>query len=355
MTDPIPQRSWPRRLAIGAGVAVLTLLCVELGLRTAGFGPAPDRFRWLAHPLLQAVPAPSQDTWFCKDDPSTGERRLPLHTNAFSQRGPDFPLEKPAGEQRVLVVGDSLTFGQGVLDEQAWPAQLGALLRAAPQAGERWRAINASANGWSPWHYQRYVETQALRFSPDVVVVGLYFGNDMLPPPELGGTPPWLENALRRSALYDWTAHLYRDRLSARARAARDPKHADEAQAEIERYIGVRESALTPREQRKLWALVALPALERMRDLCRERGVAFLCVLIPTPLLANGQASREAYDLLKAGIERSGITVIDPLAELGALRETAWLPWDPGHLSVAGNACLAGVVVPAVRNAFSGR
>lgn len=338
-------------MATGLCISTLVVLCAEFGLRAAGFGPSPERFRWVAHPLLQAVPAPNQDTWFCKDSTTTGERRLPLHINAFGQRGGDFPLEKSAGERRVLVVGDSLTFGQGVLDDQSWPAQLGAQLRDTTQAegtAVHWRAINAGVNGWTAWHYQRYVETQAPRFEPDVVVVGLYFGNDMLPPPDLGGPPAWLENALRCTALYDWTTRFYLARLSSRGQAIRRGDPSSNAQAEIERYVGVRESQLLPREQRKLWSLVTLPALESMRAACAQRGATFVCLLIPTPILACGQISSEAYELLKAAVERASITVVDPLPALSALGENAWLPWDPGHLSVAGNACLARTVLAAV-------
>ena len=340
-------------MASGAAVSAVLLLCAEFGLRAAGLGPSPERFRWLAHAQLQSVPAPNQNTWYCKDSATTGERRLPLRINSLGLRGEDFPLAKPAGERRILVVGDSLTFGQGVRDEESWPAQLGGLLGADSTSGLRWRAINAGVNGWSAWHYQRYVETQALQLDPDLVVVGLYFGNDMLPPPDLAGPPAWLENTLRRTALYDAVVRLYRRQLSSPVAPRARQSASDSAQARIERYVGVRESELRPREQRELWSLVALPALESMRDVCERNGIPFLCVLIPTPLLGCKQTSVEAYELLKAAIERSRIAVIDPLPALYELGEKAWLPWDPGHLSVEGNRCLAQVVRPAVSAAAS--
>jgi lysophospholipase L1-like esterase len=345
-------------MATGIAVSAVVLLCAELGLRAVGFGPSSQRFRWLADAQLQAKPAPNQDTWFCKDSSVTGESRLPLHINAFSQRGADYPLAKPAAERRVLVIGDSLTFGQGVKDDESWPAQLGALLVSAHDPSETWRAINAGVNGWSAWHYQRYVETQALRFSPDVIVVGLYFGNDMLPAPDLGSTPAWLENALRHLALYECCTRLVREQLSTRAGSKRAGAASDGAQAEIDRYIGVRESALRPREQRRLWSLLALPALERMRDVCHAADVPLVCVLLPTPLLTTAQSSSEVYGLLKDAIEGLGIPVVDPLQALSELRDKAWLPWDPGHLTPAGNARVAEAAAPAVlaaRTLLSGR
>jgi len=338
-------------MAIGGAISVVILLGAELGLRAAGLGPSAERFRWIAHEQLQSVPAPNQDTWYCKDSASSGERRLPLRINAFGQRGEDYPLEKAAGERRVLAVGDSLTFGQGVRDEESWPAQLRGLLQEPAPAELRWRTINAGVNGWSAWHYQRYVETEAMRFDPDVIVVGLYFGNDMLPPPDLGGPPAWLENALRRTALYDAAARLHRELFSSRAGTRARGASGREAQARIERYIGVRESELRPREQRELWALVALPALERMRDVCERNGVPFVCVLIPTPLLGCQHDSVEVYELLKAAIERASIRVVDTLPVLVELGEKAWLPWDPGHLSVEGNRRLSQLVQPAVNAA----
>ncbi|KKW38861.1 MAG: hypothetical protein UY85_C0021G0011 [Candidatus Peribacteria bacterium GW2011_GWB1_54_5] len=42
-------------------------------------------------------------------------------TNSYGFRGKEIPLEKPANTVRVLVVGDSVSFGHGVNDNQIFP------------------------------------------------------------------------------------------------------------------------------------------------------------------------------------------------------------------------------------------
>lgn len=71
----------------------------------------------------------------------------------------------------ILTLGDSVTFGQGVEDEQAWPALLA---RAFPAS----RLINLGLIGAGPQQYLRAYETFGLKLRPKVVLVGLFIGND---------------------------------------------------------------------------------------------------------------------------------------------------------------------------------
>jgi hypothetical protein len=71
----------------------------------------------------------------------------------------------------ILTLGDSVTFGQGVEDEQAWPALLA---RSFPKS----RVINLGLIGAGPQQYLRVYETFGLKLRPKVVLVGLFIGND---------------------------------------------------------------------------------------------------------------------------------------------------------------------------------
>jgi len=67
-------------------------------------------------------------------------------------------------------VGDSQTWGVNVQSAEAWPQQLEKITQQS--------VYNMSVGGYGPVQYWRLTD-KALSFSPKVIVVGLYFGNDL--------------------------------------------------------------------------------------------------------------------------------------------------------------------------------
>jgi lysophospholipase L1-like esterase len=72
----------------------------------------------------------------------------------------------------IITVGDSVTYGLTVNDEQAWPALLERAL--APQ-----HVLNLGLVGAAPQQYLRVYETFGAQLSPKVLLVGLFLGNDL--------------------------------------------------------------------------------------------------------------------------------------------------------------------------------
>ena len=93
---------------------------------------------------------------------------------------------------RVAVVGDSFTFGWGVDDGEAWPAQLENLLG---EAGKPAYVFNLGQPGNGPLEYADVVERVLPVLEPDLVIVGLLQADDLLqarvhtPPPQ--PAPSW--------------------------------------------------------------------------------------------------------------------------------------------------------------------
>jgi len=107
-----------------------------------------------------------------------GEFDTGIRINSLGYRGGDVPADK-GDALRILVAGDSFTFGWGVNDNEAYPAQLQERLAAA-LPGRRVEAINAGfAACYSPDTYYLYLKREGLQLSPDAIVVGLYVGNDL--------------------------------------------------------------------------------------------------------------------------------------------------------------------------------
>jgi lysophospholipase L1-like esterase len=92
-------------------------------------------------------------------------------------RDDEFPVEKPAGEFRVLALGDSSTYGSGVNGPDTWPQVFERRLRAT---GRTAQVVNAglATGSYTPVGYETWMQSDGLQFAPDLVVVGFVL-NDM--------------------------------------------------------------------------------------------------------------------------------------------------------------------------------
>jgi len=71
----------------------------------------------------------------------------------------------------IVAVGDSVTFGQCVEDDEAWPSVI--RQRLAPL-----RLVNLGLIGAGPQHYARVFETFGVKLRPRLVLVGVFARND---------------------------------------------------------------------------------------------------------------------------------------------------------------------------------
>jgi hypothetical protein len=98
-------------------------------------------------------------------------------TNRHGLRGKDVSLSKPKGTSRILVLGDSYTFGVYVDDEETYPAVLEQLLH---QKSQKVEVLNAGyTDGWSPDEHYAWLINHGLAFDPDLIVYGFFVGNDV--------------------------------------------------------------------------------------------------------------------------------------------------------------------------------
>jgi lysophospholipase L1-like esterase len=93
--------------------------------------------------------------------------RASHHTDAFGFRNP-WPWPERI---EIVAVGDSLTFGYGVEDDQAWPAILN---RALPDVN----VLNLGLIGAGPEQYLRIYETFIRSRRPRLLLIGLFPAND---------------------------------------------------------------------------------------------------------------------------------------------------------------------------------
>ena len=112
---------------------------------------------WALRPNLRDVPAFGGKT---------------LSSNSRGLRGArEYALDKPPGLNRIVVLGDSFTFGEDVGDDEAWPRRLEELMPGT-------EVLNLGVHGYGHDQMLLYLREEGLKYHPDVVVVG-FLPDDM--------------------------------------------------------------------------------------------------------------------------------------------------------------------------------
>ncbi|MEM7306080.1 MAG: SGNH/GDSL hydrolase family protein [Planctomycetota bacterium] len=341
-SEPLARRGRLARLRRGllaSALALLVAFALVEALARMRFGtPLAERLpicRVEANPHRgwQMVPGETHYTYLHE-----------VHINALGLRGPEV-LPKAEGERRVLALGDSLIYGQGVADDQTLPFHLELFLN--ERDGDRpWTVINAGHRAYDTRQELGLLEELGDQLRPDVVVVFWYW-NDVKER-DIDGTfrnlsesgpiafdtgaamegwtkTKWqLKQLVRRSALI-MTAH---DKRKNRAGDPTPPDFLDNAMKRLDGY------------------------LVRFQELSARDGFDLVFALVPD---ANGLVgpylSLEITDRARRVAEERGVRIclLRPALEglLKDLGELPVLPYD-GHYTAAGNRAMAEAAAAAL-------
>jgi len=375
-----------RRTAARTGAALvglrLALAAGERAVRTvAPQSTVTEAVRYEAHPAVGFRMRPWQ----------TIPGRIGGEINGYGLRGERIPSDA-GGEERVLALGDSFTFGAGVATEEAFPACLERELAPAMReaTGRDLRVVNAGTPSYGTVRELAWLRAFGPELEPDRVVLSVFVGNDFTD--NLSPTPAVVEGRLVSAAAAEhppWqvrariglhSSHL--DRLAAAALAEREPARPapppgpppdlddpeiraawqrmreDFAAGEADR-LAVYTPAGASEAVDRAYEVMA-EALDGVRAWCAERGVPLALAIIPdvmqveddllqVAIAARGGSFGDGDYLrpqrtLTAWAEERGVPVLDHLpafregyAETG---ESLYLFGD-SHWNAAGHALAA--------------
>ena len=139
----------------------------EAAARLSGGAPWPER-----EPLLTVRSNPARGWEMQPGEHYTYDKLV--RVNSLGLRGPEVP-DKAEGERRVLVLGDSFAYGQGVAEEHTVAARLEAELR--PGLPAEPVVINGGHRAYGTAQEIGLLRELGPRIRPDDVLV-LYFWND---------------------------------------------------------------------------------------------------------------------------------------------------------------------------------
>ncbi len=303
--DRIVQGRVFQRLSLSAFLILTPLIAVEVGFR-----PIAAVQRW------NLYCADAQRGW--KHRPNTTDYlvQLPVRINNLGLRGSVIEQVKPPQTHRILFLGDSVIFGQGIPTEaETIPQQVAAMLRS--NSAKRVEAVNAGVCGYSPWQEYNYLLEEGVGLSPDLVVTNFVL-NDVTEKfnlPRFGGSHPNDQLvAAATSAMPAWILEsgLYyvTKELAARLRFGWSPHQA----ATQEEMLGVVSLSDKPDDPTVQYAWrVTLENLRKIIRTTEEASAENLLVVYPYRFQLDREETAPPQEILTAFAEEEGVPMLDLL------------------------------------------
>lgn len=343
-------------LALALGLAGL-----ELGLRVFWDGfYVKESHAWAAyHPWRGWQNRPN-----ARVDYGEPEFSIVVEHNSWGFRSPAVTPEKPDDVFRVLALGDSMTYGIGVEQDQTFSAVLQSL-------DPRLEVINTGVNGYGTSQELLLLREDGLQFQPDLVLLA-FFWNDVEnsytrdfpdfsladgalvypePRPEIANVaaePPAPRKRLSRALRFSYAYRFLSDRIKVVRHMAKDALGVLEDEAD-----------LSAEERPAAWEL-EFALLREIDRLARENGARTLIAVIPdqvqiepdSPVVGFGPEDYDVQGRLREFGERHGIAVLDLAPALHAAYQQAGEPiyykYDR-HLKPPGQAVVARAIYAEIQ------
>jgi lysophospholipase L1-like esterase len=286
-----------------------------------------------------------------------------VEINGKGLRGPELPYAKPAGVYRILYLGDSVTFGFMLAqDEETFPYQVEAILEEQPK--REIETINAGVGGYSPWQEYGYLLREGLKYDPDLVVVSFVL-NDVTEKFELlryGGSWEGYQVAHTVFSEFDWWASkssllYFTKQIGGRLRFGRDVRRGAIVQEKLEVEMLAREPHHP--DVQTAWQ-ITLDNMGKIFALARAHNIPILLVVFPfTFQFDDPEALSTPQTVLSQYAQEQDVLLLDLLPLLAEKMAADGL-WpaayflDEDHLSSLGSEVVAGIVADFVRLEYGG-
>lgn len=305
-----------------------------------------------------------------RPDPELGFRYAPDYRGTISRSDLSFtfttdehgfrnPGPWPESSE-VVLVGDSMAFGYGVEDDEAWASRV---RRELGGTG----LINLGLPGMAPQQYLRTLEAYGLGLRPEVVLFSLFPGNDL---GDAANFQSWLDSG-RPGSFLDWgyraqgtgiSGMLERSYLfwlvrdAARVLGTRlesTTLELDEGPLQLapSLYAG---DAAELRDDAPAFSLVMSAVLEAQAK-AREQGARLVVLLMPTKehvyLPTIGEEPLQRIGRFEQALQQRGVETLDltpALREAAQAGERVYFEID-GHPNRRGNELIASEVVRFLR------
>jgi lysophospholipase L1-like esterase len=211
--------------------------------------------------------------------------------NRDGLRNRETPRQKPPGRLRVAVVGDSVTFGWGVPQDETYPQRLEELLRQqlSPGRDGALEVINFGVGNYTAADVTAMLEHKALGYAPDLVIYGAFI-NDAELPDGLLEEPFLLRHSLAAVLIWGRLDRLWRQ-LGVRENYQ-------------EYYLSLYREGGDGRYR-------VQAELERMTDLCRRAEIPLLVAMLPELHDPQGSLFADIRAFYRSAATEAGAHFVD--------------------------------------------
>jgi hypothetical protein len=331
-----------RRLALGLAVFAGCLFLAEIALRLAGYATFHGNSYSRSDPELGWILRPNASVDVVRPD-----HRYKVDTNSIGLRGGE--LLEPA-RRRILLVGDSYTFGEGVEDDQTITSALQGMLDEG--YGPSFEVLNAGVYGYGAIQSFGWMRRIWDQVGPCVVVY-VHCGNDFADDlrhargayNKVRSAIPGREFLRTHSALYNVTKAGVLEILSKLGVYNIGIEFESQGEGGLVSSLG---------ELRKQGFELTTGAVAEAAEFCRERGASFAVTTVGFLLKEGGfSLSSDARDLQEFCATTPGpIPFLDPTRGFPSTSSAAWYgQHSVGHFSPEGCRCFARSLLEGLEDA----
>lgn len=337
---PVNCKTLLQNVLLVLGSLVIASLLAEMLLRVVLPPPIIWKFpqeRYLSDPEISHRLKPNQLSF---------THNKTVNINSHGIRDIEYSSIPSAQVTRILALGDSQTFGNGIAIAETWPKQLEHRLNGRSGTGE-YEVLNGGLPASDTWQHEIILQRLMSAYNPHIVVLALYV-NDIVSKPALirdaqadvvtsGGSK--LVYLLKQSVLllsmksaYDTVMHSISPRkgfmIQNAVLAGKSSPEIDRRWEQVERSLLI------------------------MKNITSEKNVGFLVISLPRRDQVDGRLPAEEFNKrLSTVISRTKVKYMSLLAPLQhAYKEhgkSLFIPWD-GHNTSVANSIIADEIVDAV-------
>lgn len=280
----------------------------------------------------------------------------------FNDRGlrdPDRASIPPTGKTRIAVLGDSVAFGQGVAEADAFPRVTEALLNAMePNGRNKVEILNMGIPGYNTLHELGLLRDLGLTLHPDIVVLAFMYNDTELTERQqakrhrVATTASTLESGTETAGILSGLKQDFNLELRTLKKRSLFIAWASPRVGVLLRRLGLKGFGQQNEDNDRFvaenadWQIVQ-DALRDMKRECDARQIKFVLTVIPGMAKFNDRdyPLKGYHAALKSFCRSNDIDCLDPLDNFWGRDGTAmWVTPTDGHPNAEGHKIIAGAL-----------
>lgn len=316
-------------LVLGSFIVALSL--AEIVLRVAL--PAPITWKYPQESYL--FDAEIGHTLRPKQQAFTHDKAVSINSQGL--RDVEYSLKTAKHVTRILALGDSQTFGNGINIESTWPKQLEVKLNGQTGAGD-FEVLNAGIPATDTWQHDILLQRLISIYRPDIVVLAFYVNDIVTKPPTIINLQSDTSGALKQRIIY----LAKRSTLLTCMKAAYDALLLSNTPRSLvfdALLAGKSGPAINQRWKQAEQSLLS------MNERATRNDVTLIVVSLPRRDQIDGRLPPQKYnERLSTMMQRTGVNFKNLYGPLRTAFEdhgnSLFIPWD-GHHTASANRVIA--------------